>query len=158
MQGSKSVVAALNGVLRHQLTAINQYFLHARMLRNWGVAGLGKRDYKESIEAMKEADAVIARVLLLDGLPNLQDLGKLLVGETVAEMVANDLELERQSRTLLLAAVALCEQESDFVSRDLLQEFLEECEERIDFGESELHLLAEMGEENYIQRASGDVS
>lgn len=152
MQGDKQVIDTLNKVLRNELTAINQYFLHARMFGNWGFERLNEYNYKQSIRVMKEADTLIGRVLFLEGLPNLQNLGKLLIGENVAECLANDLRYEQEiQRPLLVQAVALAEAEADYVSRDLLQALLEACEAAIDWLETQLGLIDAITLPNYLQ-------
>jgi len=158
MKGEKALNALLNKVLRHQLTGINQHFLHARMAKNWGFAGLGKRFYGDSIDLMKEADRLIERILFLEGLPNLQDLGKLLIGEDVPEALKNSLTSETAARADLVAAIARLEEAKDYVSRDLLEDFLEETEERIDFYETQIELIAKVGLPNYLQSAVGELS
>lgn len=152
MKGNKKIIAILNKILKNELTSINQYFLHARMFRNWGLEKLNDYQYKQSIRVMKEADELIERILFLEGLPNLQNLGKLLIGENVVECLNGDLEYEKNvQRPLLIEAVALCEELQDYVSRDLLAELLEQCEQAIDWLETQKSLIKDVTLPNYLQ-------
>lgn len=152
MKVNKKIIDALNKVLKNELTSINQYFLHARMFRHWGLEKLNDYQYKQSIRVMKEADELIERILFLEGLPNLQNLGKLLIGEDVVECLNGDLTYERDlQRPLLIESIALCEALQDYVSRDLLQELLEHCEKAIDWLETQQSLIGNVSLPNYLQ-------
>ncbi len=155
MRGDATVLQHLNAVLKNELTAINQYFLHSRMLRHWGVIKLGAFEYTELIDEMKHADRLIERILFLDGLPNLQDLDKLLIGESVQEVLECDLQLEQNALPALRGGIVYCENVRDFVTRDLFSDILESEEEHVDFIETQLDLIPKIGIENFIQLQSG---
>ena len=158
MQGSPKIIADLNKLLKNELTAINQYFLHARMMKHWGFELLGKKIYEESIGEMKHADRLMDRIFMLDGLPNLQDLGKLMIGENLIECMNCDLKLEYGAQATIKDGIAHCEIARDYVSRDLLQKILDDTEEHIDFLETQLDVAAKVGEQNYLQSMMGEVS
>lgn len=157
MQGDPGIIRLLNAVLTNELTAVNQYFLHARMYDNWGFKRLGKITYDESIGEMKHADMLINRILFLEGLPNLQDLHKLKIGETVPECLNSDLQVELGGRETLIPGIVQCEQARDYVSRELLRVILSDTEEHIDFLETQLSLVKSLGEANYLQSAMGEL-
>ncbi len=156
MQGDPLVIRLLQAQLKNELTAINQYFVHYRMFKHWGFERMAKHEYDESIEEMKHADRLIARILMLEGLPNLQDLGKLLVGENVIEVLNGDLKLERASQVVLKDAIAHCESVRDYVSREILDDILTATEEHIDHLETQLELVDKVGEQNYLQSQMGE--
>jgi bacterioferritin len=158
MQGSKEVISALNKMLLNELTAIDQYFLHARLLRHWGLHGLGEIIFKESIGEMRHADWLIERILFLDGSPNLQHLGKLQIGADALTALQNDLNLEMIARDDTAAAITLFEQEKDYASRDVATKILVDSEEHVDFLERQLDLVKQLGLSNYLQSAMGPVS
>jgi bacterioferritin len=157
MKSDPKVVEHLNAQLRNELTATNQYFLHYRVLKHWGFQRLAKVEYEESIGEMKHADRLMERILVLEGLPNLQDLGKLLIGETVPEVLDCDLQSERQAQATLKDAISYCEGMRDYVSREILEKILEDTEEHIDFLETQLDLLGKVGLENYLQSQMGEL-
>jgi bacterioferritin len=158
MQGDRQIIQILNRQLTRELTAVNQYFLHARMYQQWGFGKLGEREYHESIEEMQHADKLVKRILMLEGLPNLQDLGKLHIGENVREMLGSDLELERGSQGTLKEGIAACETAKDYVSREILEDILDDTEDHIDWIETQLELVDKVGEQNYLQSQMGDES
>ena len=155
MKGEPKVLAQLNRILTNELTAVNQYFLHARMLEDWGFLKLGEKVYEESIGEMKHADYIIKRVLLLEGLPNLQDLGKLKIGEDVPEIFRCDLSVEMDNQVCLKEAIAICEGLADFVSREIFEKILEDTEEHIDWIETQQSRIKSVGLENYLQEHMG---
>lgn len=156
MKGNSDVLVMLNKVLFHELTSINQYFLHARMFRNWGLSELNEKDFKKSIKDMKQADDLIERILFLEGLPNLQDLGKLRIGEHAAEMLQCDMDFQVDQIKMLRDGIELCEKERDYVSRELLEDILEYEEDHLDWIETQQSLIGNVGIENYLQSMMED--
>lgn len=151
MKSDPQILQVLNRQLTRELTAVNQYFLHARMYRQWGLHGLGEKEYHESIDEMKHADRLVQRILMLEGLPNMQDLGKLNIGENAGEMLSSDLAVEQGSREALKEGIAQCESARDFVSREILVDILDDTEEHIDWIEAQLGLIRAVGLQNYLQ-------
>jgi len=158
VQGNAKVLDFLNQALKNELTSVNQYFLHARMLDNWGLKRLGKIEYDESIDEMRHADSLIKRILFLEGMPNLQDLGKLFIGEDVREILECDLKREMEAHPMYTAAIAHCESVKDYVTRDLLVDIQKSEEEHIDYIEEQLGLIDKMGLHNYLQSAAGELT
>ncbi|AWB34217.1 bacterioferritin [Orrella marina] len=157
MKGDPQVIAHLQAQLKNELTAINQYFVHYRMLKHWGLDKLASKEYSESIGEMKHADALMDRIFMLDGLPNLQDLGKINVGEDVPEILNSDLTLETGAQSTIKDGIAYCETVRDYVSRDLLQHILDDTEEHIDFLETQIELIGKVGIQNYLQSQMGSI-
>ena len=155
MKGDKKVIQLLNKCLINELTSVNQYFLHARIYKNWGFAALAKHEYEESIEEMHHADKLIERILFLEGLPNMQTLAKLMIGENVPECLAGDLKLEHAGHADTKAAVTYCESVNDYVSQDVVQKILEDTEDHIDYLETQLQLIDKVGVQNYLQTQMG---
>ncbi|MGE3477607.1 MAG: bacterioferritin [Rhodospirillaceae bacterium] len=151
MKGDKQVIAFLNAVLKNELTAINQYFLHSRILKQWGMNRLAAKEYEESVDEMKHADKLTQRILFLEGLPNLQDLGKLMIGQDVVEIAKSDLGLENAGLPVLKDAIAHCEKVADYISRELFEDILESEEEHVDWLETQLDMIERMGLQNYVQ-------
>jgi len=158
MKGDPQVIAHLQAQLKNELTAINQYFVHYRMYKHWGLDKIAKKEYEESIGEMKHADRLMDRIFMLDGLPNLQDLGKLMIGENLIECMNCDLKLECGAQATIKDGIAYCEAARDYVSRDLLQKILDDTEEHIDFLETQLDVAGKVGEQNYLQSMMGEVS
>ncbi len=158
MKGDPTIIKLLNDQLTNELTAINQYFLHARMYKHWGLEKLGKKEYDESIGEMKHADKLIDRILMLEGLPNLQALHKLMIGENVPEMLDCDLQLERVAQQTVKDGIAACEAARDYVSRELFQHILDDTEEHIDWLETQKDLIDKVGIQNYLQSQMGDAA
>jgi bacterioferritin len=158
MKGDPQVIAHLQAQLKNELTAINQYFVHYRMYKHWGLDKIAKKEYEESIGEMKHADRLMDRIFMLDGLPNLQDLGKLMIGENLIECMNCDLKLEYGAQATIKEGIAHCETARDYVSRDLLQKILDDTEEHIDFLETQLDVAGKVGEQNYLQSMMGEVS
>ena len=158
MKGDAQVITHLQAQLKNELTAINQYFLHYRMYKHWGLDKLAKKEYEESIGEMKHADKLMDRIFMLDGLPNLQDLGKLMIGENVPEALGCDLKMEMGAQATIKAGMAHCESVRDYVSRELLQGILDDTEEHIDFLETQIDLIDKVGIQNYLQSQMGELS
>jgi len=155
MKGDSKVIEYLNKVLKNELTSINQYFLHARMFKNWGLNALNEHEFKESVDEMKHADALVERILFLEGLPNMQDIGSLKIGENTLEILQSDLALEQKALPVLREAIAYCESIKDYVSRELFAQILDSEEDHIDWLETQLDLIQKIGLENYLQSKIG---